>query len=1178
MNSILCPHCEKAMPDSAHYCTSCGESITAPEHMTVRIGQRSNTHTPPALETVHSFQTPSSLQDQEYSFADILAQELEENPPHLLTWHKELDAPGEQEDVLFVPRPSQVYPIVLKPLPIKRSWLDRAASLPPLFWMRLLAVSILLLVGVFGVFITIGRGLFNASAGPHGPTLQASSSSVAPGATLTLHGSNFSPGSIAGLSRDAMIPIVDTGYLTRIPVDAKGSFTDTVTISPEWQAGIHTVNAEDATLHKIARFSLFVTGRNTSLRPAHLAISATALDMGSGDFATNSTKQLSLSNIGGGQISWQGSTDQPWLQITPKQGMIADISKVQVTVAVERSTLQPGSYTAHVNFASSAGNSKIDVKMSVVPLDPGHEAVLEVNPAVLSFIATDGGSAPPTQTVNISNPGVRPLQWSVATNAAWLSVSPLSGTIQNASSSGGLITSTPAGVTRPVSVGINTSTLLPGTYSSLITFSGQGQVKDSPQSIVVTITISPQCVLQVAPSLLTFAGAYGQAAPASQNMSIGVAQGCTKTLAWSATSSSQWLVLGTTSGTTPTHPSVSINDAGLNPGTYNDSIVFTMASGTETIPVTFTLVQPNAPIMNTSTNMLTYGGVVGQASPASQNIVITNTAGGTLNWQAGFVSTSGGNWLNITPASGSLAAHQSVSLMVSAQLNSLPPYNYGGTLTISGTDGAGLVAAGSPRQIQVNFVVQNACAVSAGPVLSFSAVIGQAAPAPQTLTIAASGACSHSIAWSVASTTPGGWLTTTPATGTFAPTATASSSVSISLAGLSPIIYNSSVTVTASDSVTNQAIGTPVNVPVTLNVQPACTLQAPSTSTETFSTEAGQNPAPQTFSIAASGTCAGNVSIVPTITLANGTGWLSVTPTAATIPSGGTATFTVNVNGAALTAVPYHGSISLAASNGGVAIVGSPQSVSIVVAVAAPPALSASVGAAIVHGTNGVTSQPINIANTGGTALNWTATLANAPAFVGLSSTSGSLAAGSNDAITIVVTNAAGVVGGSFNASVTLTATDAATGAVVAGSPTTIAITINVAQPVMQLSTSSLTFTTTAGTDPAAQSLTITNVGGATLTWTAGSPSATWLTLDTASGSDASNVSSTITFSVHTAGLAAGTPYSATVIITPSAGPAVTINITLTIAPVALSPTPVPTANVMITPTPTAAPTVTATM
>ncbi len=1064
MNSILCPHCEKAMPDSAHYCTSCGESITTPEHMTVRIGHRSNTNTPPALETVYSSPPPSYVEDQEYSFADILTQELEDSSSHLLTWHKELDAPGEQEDVLFAPRPSQVYPIVLKPLPTKKLWLNRATALPSLFWMRLLAVCILLLVVVFGVFITIGRGLFNASAGPHGPTLQASSSSVAPGATLTLHGSNFSPGGIAGLSRDAMIPIVDTGYLTRIQVNAKGNFADTITISPEWQAGIHTVNAEDATLHKIARFSLFVTGRNTSLRPAHLAISATALDMGSGDFATNSTKQLSLSNMGGGQISWQGSTDQPWLQITPKQGMIADISKAQVTVAVDRSTLQPGSYTAHVNFASSAGNSKIDVKMSVVPLDPGHEAVLEVNPAVLSFTATDGGSAPPTQTVNISNPGVRPLQWSVATNASWLSVSPLSGTIQNAASRGGLITSMPPGVTQSVSVGINTSTLLPGTYSGLITFSGQGQVKDSPQSIAVTITINPQCVLQVAPSLLTFAGAYGLAAPASQNLSIGVSQGCTKTLSWSATSSSQWLVLGATSGTTPTHPLVSINDAGLNPGTHNGSIVFTTASGTETIPVTFTLAQPNAP-----------------------------------------------------------------------------------------------------------------CAVSAGPALSFSAVIGQVAPSPQTLTIAASGACSHSIAWSVAPAIAGGWLTITPATGTFAPIATANSSVSVSLAGLAPIIYNSSVTVTASDSVTNQAIGAPVDVPVTLTVQPACTLQAPSTNTENFSTEAGQNPAPQTFSIAASGTCAGNVTITPTITLANGTGWLGVTPTAAMLPSGGTATFTVNVNGAAMTAVPYHGSISLAASNGGVAIVGSPQPVSIIVAVTAPPALSASVGAAIVHGTNGVTSQPINISNTGGTALNWNATLANAPAFVGLASTSGSLAAGGNGAITIVVTNAASVVGGSFSATVTLTATDAATGAVVAGSPTTIAITINVAQPSMQLSTSSITFTTTAGTDPAAQSLAITNVGGATLTWTAGSPSATWLTLDTTSGSDASNVSSAILFSVHTAGLTAGTPYSATVIITPSAGPAVTINITLTIAPVALSPTPVPTANVMITPTPTAAPIASAT-
>ena len=1139
--------------------------------MPVKAGQHAEDDPPSSLQASPLLEE-YYVEDQDYLQDELLAQEVVDEAEHHLTWHKELDAPDEPKDILFPPRPSQMYPVVLKPLPPQKTSQKQRVQLTPLLWTRLLAAGILLLIVVFGIFFTVGRNFLNVSPSPHEPTLQASSSSVAPGATLTLHGSNFSPNGVIALSRDATIPIVDTRYLTRISADSKGNFTDTITISAVWQSGIHTMNAEDAVLHKTARFPIFVTGHNTALRPAYLNISTATIDMGAGDFATHSTQQITLSNLGGGQITWQGRTDQPWLQITPKQGTIADIAKVQVTVAVDRSQLKLGSYTAHLNFISDAGSGSISVKMSVIPLNAGQDAVLDVSPAVLAFTATDGGSPPPSQTVTISNLGVRALSWNAMTGASWLSVSPQSGMLQKAPlSTGGLMTSTPVGTTQTVRVSINTSTLLPGTYNSVITFSSQGQVKDSPQSITVTITINPQCVLQVAPAMLSFASAYGQATPANQNISVNVSQGCTKTMAWSAASGSQWLQLNTTSGTTPTHPTVSINDIGLKPGGYNSSIIFTTAAGTDTVPVTFTLGQPTDPVMNVSTNALTYNAVVGQGNPPPQNIVITNSAGGTLNWQASFVATTGGNWLNISPASGSLATHQSVSVSVKALLNGLPPYPYSGAITISGTDGAGHTAAGSAKMVQVSFNVQAACAVSvAQGSLSFSGILGQANPTPQSLTITASGACAHQIAWSV--TSDATWLSATP-NGMVTPTTPANSSVSVSLNGLHSIPYSSSVTLTASDSVTNQAIGSPIHIPVNFQVNPACTLGTPSTNALNFSTEAGQSPPPQTFSISVSGTCNGNVTVTPNISMTNGTGWLSVSPTSAPIPSGGSATFTVTVTGTTLSATdsPYNGSIALNASNGGGAIVGSPQNVGVAVAVAAAPALSASAGAAMTHGTNGLTSQSVDIANTGGTPLNWSATLNGAPAFVGLSSGSGTLAAGGTDATNVIVTDAAGVVSGDYSASVTLTATDAATGTVIAGSPTTVPITISVAFPSMQLNTSTLNYSTTDGTDPNTQTLTITNSGGATLTWTAGTPSDSWVTLDSTSGSDESNISSTVTFSIHTAGLTAGTPYSATVLITPSYGPAVPVTINLTIDPFALSPTP--TINITTSPTPTIAPT-----
>jgi len=98
----------------------------------------------------------------------------------------------------------------------------------------------------------------------------------------------------------------------------------------------------------------------------------------------------------------------------------------------------------------------------------------------------------------------------------------------------------------------------------------------------------------------------------------------------------------------------------------------------------------------------------------------------------------------------------------------------------------------------------------------------------------------------------------------------------------------------------------------------------------------------------------------------------------------------------------------------------------------------------------------------------------------------------------------------------------------------------------MTLTSGSLAFTTTAGSNPAAQTITIQNTGGDTLSWTVGEPSASWLTVTPASGSDNAQVSSTITFNVSAAGLSPG-KYDATVVITPTPGTAVTVPVTLTV-------------------------------
>ena len=180
--------------------------------------------------------------------------------------------------------------------------------------------------------------------------------------------------------------------------------------------------------------------------------------------------------------------------------------------------------------------------------------------------------------------------------------------------------------------------------------------------------------------------------------------------------------------------------------------------------------------------------------------------------------------------------------------------------------------------------------------------------------------------------------------------------------------------------------------------------------------------------------------------------------------------------------------------------------------------------------------------------MNWTAALdPAAPSFITLSAGSGTNLLGGTSTTTSVNINATGLPGGSsYTTSVKITAFDPITGNVVVGSPSTIAVTITIAPPQMALSASSLAFTTTAGSNPAAQTISIQNTGGDTLSWKVGAPSAAWLTVTPASGSDIAQASSTITFKVNAAGLSPGT-YNATVVITPTPGTAVTVQVKLTV-------------------------------
>jgi glucose/arabinose dehydrogenase len=206
------------------------------------------------------------------------------------------------------------------------------------------------------------------------------------------------------------------------------------------------------------------------------------------------------------------------------------------------------------------------------------------------------------------------------------------------------------------------------------------------------------------------------------------------------------------------------------------------------------------PALAVSPGSLAFSATAGSSNPASKTLSVSNTGGGTLS----FTASDDASWLTVTPASGAAPA----TLTAAVDTAGLTAGTYNATVRV---DAAG--ASGAPKLIPVTLTLAApqppALSVTPGS-LAFNAVEGAAAPAPQSLAIANTGGGTLSFTTSDDQS----WLAATPASGT----APAAVSVSVTTAGLTRGTYTGSVRVTAGG-----ATGSPVDVPVTLNIAPPST-------------------------------------------------------------------------------------------------------------------------------------------------------------------------------------------------------------------------------------------------------------------------------------------------------------------------------------------------------------------
>ncbi len=133
-------------------------------------------------------------------------------------------------------------------------------------------------------------------------------------------------------------------------------------------------------------------------------------------------------------------------------------------------------------------------------------------------------------------------------------------------------------------------------------------------------------------------------------------------------------------------------------GTYTFTVRGIEQAALQKLPMAFGTVVVSTAAIGLSPTSLGFSATQGGTNPVNQSLTVTNVgrSGSTLNWTASTSTSNGGNWLSVTPASGTAPS----TLTVSVNSNGLVAGTYNGTITVSSNG-----AANSPQTVPVTLTI-----------------------------------------------------------------------------------------------------------------------------------------------------------------------------------------------------------------------------------------------------------------------------------------------------------------------------------------------------------------------------------------------------------------------------------------------------------------------------------------
>lgn len=298
--------------------------------------------------------------------------------------------------------------------------------------------------------------------------------------------------------------------------------------------------------------------------PGHIVIDPDSIAFAMEQGVSPDPKFFAIRNLGIGEMQWSATVDVSWLELNATSGTLAPNNSVGLSATVSPD-LEAGTYEGTVTVTANADNSPQTLSVTVDVL-AAPVLTLIAEPLDLEAVI---GMDPPVHEVRVRNDGGADLDWSVTSDARWMSMVRGSGTLA-------------PGASETDTVVISVEGLELGDYAGTLTF--EGNAPNAPQTLEATLSVTnwPSIALS---GTLDFE-AYEGDSPGAQALSL--SNDGDGTLNWTASADSSWVTVTPSSGLLPAGSSVelevAVNGSGLTAGSR--SAVVTVSGNADDSPQT----------------------------------------------------------------------------------------------------------------------------------------------------------------------------------------------------------------------------------------------------------------------------------------------------------------------------------------------------------------------------------------------------------------------------------------------------------------------------------------------------------------------------------------------------------------------------------------------------------------